>query len=152
MRKSFARLGFCSRRPRLRITGLTRLLLLPAIATATVAPMVLAQVVPGSGADIGTLGADRARVLQITGRAPDTIATDSSARISPVYPTVRIAWNSDLPSGGNDGALWAGRGLSMSITGGATYSRPTARGRLQLTLAPEITYSGNRPFPIFPGR
>ena len=66
MRKSFARLGFCSRRRRLPITGPTRLLLLAAIVTAPGAPTALAQVVPGSGADIGTLAADRARVLQIT--------------------------------------------------------------------------------------
>lgn len=124
--------------------------LLPAMAWVT---PVAAQVVPGSGAAIGTMGADRARVLQITGRAPDTTAsTDSAPHISPLYPTVRVAWNSDLPFGGNDGALWAGRGLNLSITGGASYARPAGGGRLVITLAPELTYSGNRPFPIFPGR
>ena len=99
------------------------------------------------------MGADRARVRQITGRSLDTIATaDSTRRISPLFPTLRLTWNSDLPSGGNDGALWAGRGVSLSITGGATYARAAGGGTVAITLAPEITYSANRAFPIFPGR
>ena len=95
MRKSFARLSF-KRRPTQRGSRCSR------PATALLAASVLvtaagwttpaaAQVVPGSGAAIGTMGADRARVRQITGRSPDTTASaDSARRIRPLYPTIRF--------------------------------------------------------------
>ena len=35
-----------------------------------------------------------------------------------VRPTVAARWNSDVPFGSNDGAVWAGRGLTSSVQAG----------------------------------
>jgi len=110
-------------------------------------------VVPGRDASIGTLAADRARVRQITGTPNDsTGSADSVTGVRPVWPTVRFTWNSDLPSGGNDAALWAGRGANLSLTGGARYRRRLTSGLLTVAIVPELDYSHNVPFSIFPGR
>jgi len=122
------------------------------IATLFGRAQARAQVVPGAGSTIGTLAADRARVRQITGRPDSTSAADSSSRISPLYPTLRLAWNSALPSGGNDGAMWAGRGASGSLTGGVTYTHALTPGRLDVVLSPELTFSANRSFFVIGGR
>jgi hypothetical protein len=151
MRKSFARsIPRCR-----RLVNPQPWRVVTALLVATVVSPVRAasQVVPGEGSSIGSLGADRARVRQITGRAADTLVnTDSLPRISPLYPTLRLVSNSALPSGGNDGALWAGRGVSGSITGGATYRRSLEFGRLDVVLSPEFTVSANRSFFVFGGR
>jgi hypothetical protein len=56
------------------------------------------------------------------------------------------AFNSTIPYGVNDGALWAGRGLSASIAGGGW-----ARwGPLTAVLAPIATWSRNAPFALEP--
>ena len=116
-----------------------------------------AQVVPGEGAGIGTPAADRARLRQLVG-ADSSAERDSTrgdgagARLRAVAPTVWIGWSSDLPFPGNDGALWAGRGLSASVTGGGSYSRLVGGRRLDLVLAPVVAHSQNRPFPTRPGR
>jgi hypothetical protein len=151
MRKSFARL--IPRCRRLVSPQLSRVLAALLVATFVSPVRASCQVVPGTGSSIGTLGADRARVRQITGRVPDSVVTsDSNSRISPLYPTLRLVWNSALPSGGNDGALWAGRGLSGSVTGGATYRRGFEFGRLDVVLSPDFTFSANRSFFVFGGR
>lgn len=125
-----------------------------AIATAIVAPWARAQVVPGEGADIGTLGADRARLRQLIGLPADSLPLKPSSGWGTILPTLRIQSNSSLPGGGNDGALWAGRGWNASVSGGAWYARRvTGRGYLlRVRLEPELTYSQNRPFPLLPGR
>jgi hypothetical protein len=151
MRKSFARsIPRCR-----RLVNPQPWRVVTALLVATVVSPVRAasQVVPGEGSSIGSLGADRARVRQITGRAADTLVnTDSLPRISPLYPTLRLVSNSALPSGGNDGALWAGRGVSGSITGGATYRRSLEFGRLDVVLSPEFTVCAIRSFFVFGGR
>jgi hypothetical protein len=122
-------------------------------ATLGTAPALRAQVVPGSGAAIGTMSADRARVRQITGAPLDsTLTADSLPRVRAIRPTVRFVWNSKLPSGGNDGALWTGRGANLSISGGAEYRRAFPEGLLSIVVAPEVDYSHNDPFPVFNGR
>jgi hypothetical protein len=121
-------------------------------------PSLRAQIVPGEGAQIGSPAADRARLAQITGRAVAAEGRDSalgvarSARLRAVEPTVRIVWNSDIPFEGNDDALWAGRGTSVSVTGGASYSRAIRGRQLDVVLAPVVAHSQNRPFPTRPGR
>lgn len=116
-------------------------------------PLAQAQVVPGSGAAIGTMAADRARVRQITGAPTDTgWSADSLPRLRAIDPTIRYVWNSDLPNEGNDGALWAGRGANLSITGGVQYARRYPQGMLQVVVSPEIDYSHNLPFVVFTGR
>jgi hypothetical protein len=122
-------------------------------AVALCSPVASAQVVPGAGAQIGSMAADRARVRQITGGGLDSLQQpDTLPRLRPVMPTIRFAWNSDLPAGGNDGALWAGRGANVSITGGAEYTRRMPGRRLDVVLSPEIDYSRNLPFSIYDGR
>ena len=155
MRKSFATPGaiarHCASVTRLRRP--TALLVLLLGATAGAAPLLHAQVVPGSGAAIGTISADRARVRQITGALPEsTTTTDSLPHLRPVLPTVRYIWNSDLPNGGNDAGLWAGRGANMSVTGGVEYRRSFPSGLLRVVVAPEVDYSHNLPFVVFAGR
>ena len=108
--------------------------------------------VPGSGAGIGTLAADRARVRQVTGKPDSLGVSDSLPGLRPLLPTIRSTWNSELPSQGNDGSLWAGRGESFSITGGARYVRNMDRFRLEAVFSPELTYSANKPFIVIGGR
>ena len=155
MRKSFATLRAAARH-RASVAKLQRLTtpfvtLLGAVFVT--APVLQAQVVPGRGAAIGTMSADRARVRQITGApAESTTVADSLSRLRVIRPTIRYTWNSDLPNGGNDGALWAGRGASLSITGGAEYTRRYPEGTLRVVVAPEVDYSRNVPFALFAGR
>jgi hypothetical protein len=116
-----------------------------------------AQVVPGDGAQIGTVAADRARVLQINGLGSDTSrdAIELRAtmpRVRAVAPTLRLSWNSELPFEGNDGALWAGRGTNVSLTGGVAYAGRARSHPLDVVIAPTITYSQNRVFPTRSGR
>ncbi len=116
-----------------------------------------AQVVPGEGAAIGSLSADRARVREILGLAPgdarDSIAlADGVSRRRAIEPAVQLVWNSNLPFEGNDGALWAGRGANVSVTGGGSYSTWMWKRRVDVVAAPTFTYSQNRPFQTRPGR
>lgn len=115
--------------------------------------LVSAQVVPGEGAQIGSFAADRARLRQIVGQPLDTMPT-IAARIGMRYirPTLRVAWNSDLPWGGNDGDLWAGRGASASVTTGLAINRDWRGYPVELVVAPTIAHSQNRPFFVLPGR
>jgi len=111
---------------------------------------------------IGSAAEDRLRLDQILGRAPAdgfllrtpssmTPAAPSSAGVPTVqwlYPEVRSVWNSRIPFLHNGGAMWAGRGASVLVRGGAR----AGYGPVQIVLAPEMTYSRNRPFEVFPGR
>jgi hypothetical protein len=54
--------------------------------------------------------------------------------------------NSDYPSGGNDGLLWAGRGASILVRGGARASW----GPISAALAPEVAHQENAAFDIIP--
>jgi len=118
-----------------------------------VVPVAACQVVPGTGAEIGTMAADRARVRQITGAPADTThRVQLLPALHAIGPTVRYSWNSDLPYGGNDGALWAGRGANLSVTAGAEFRRVHKDGVLAVVVAPELDYSQNLPFTVFPGR
>jgi hypothetical protein len=59
-------------------------------------------------------------------------------------PIVRVTSNSAVPFGANDGALWAGKGLSGAMDLGAA-----ARfGPLTVRLAPTATWSRNEPFEL----
>ena len=119
-------------------------------------PAISAQIVPGEGASIGSPQADRARLLQINGLTPRS-EPDSSPFFRGwqrrlVSPSTRLTWNSNLPFEGNDGALWAGRGVSTSLTGGVSFSRRSTARRLDVVVAPVITHTRNRPFPTRTGR
>jgi hypothetical protein len=118
--------------------------------------MLGAQVVPGEGASIGTLAADRARVAQLTQVAADSgwaatfrlADSGSTARLHVLSPTVRLTWNSDLPYGGNDAALWAGRGMNGSVTAGGALRRRWGNRTVDVIVAPTIAFSQNEPFSI----
>ena len=112
-----------------------------------------AQVVPGSGSAIGSFAADRARLDQVTGDAPLLDSTASPATgLRVVKPTVELFWNSQLPSAGNDGAIWAGRGANVSATAGLTAIWSHSGANVDMALLPEATYSQNLPFQILRGR
>lgn len=59
-------------------------------------------------------------------------------------PIVRITGNSAIPFGTNDGALWAGKGLSSAIDVGAA----VRYGPLSVRLAPTATWSQNGEFEL----
>ena len=133
--------------PSLRLTGLVL------VTLASLGRRAAAQVVPGAGAAIGTMAADRARVSQITGAPTDGAPTaDSALAWRAVLPTVRFTWNSNLPSGGNDAALWSGRGSNVSVTGGIAFHRLVQGHAVDVVLAPEVDYSRNVNFPLIGGR
>lgn len=122
------------------------LLLLVASAAASGA-----QVVPGAGAGIGSVGADRARLAQLRGTRDTAFERDGARRgVHVIQPVLRGAWNSHLPESHNDGSLWAGRGANLSMTGGVSYSMPRGGVLVDLRIAPTINASQNRPFQIFP--
>jgi len=62
------------------------------------------------------------------------------------WPEGRCFYNSDLPFGQNDGALWQGRGVNLDSTAGI---RLVAFG-LELTIKPQFVFSQNLFFRILP--
>jgi hypothetical protein len=58
----------------------------------------------------------------------------------------KVVFNSRFPRTFNDGPLWAGRGFSLALTGGAAWTL----GPLTGWLYPEILLEQNREFDIFP--
>ena len=59
-----------------------------------------------------------------------------------IAPELHVVDNSDLPFSQNDGALWAGRGLSFRLRGGLAGSM----GKVRFVLLPEFATSTNRDF------
>lgn len=108
-------------------------------------------------ATIGSPAEERARVAQLLGdttaagfliRTPTMLvplratATDAGPRLWVVAPEAVVTTNSSLPASANDGALWAGRGVSALVHGGFA----ARAGRVTLVLVPELTYAQNLPF------
>ena len=138
------------RLPHRRLLSLGVLALLPSVGVPALA---WTQVVPGAGAAIGSLTADRARMDQLwAARDQQTSDTLGAPRLRPIPASADLLWNSDLPGGGNDGALWAGRGVSASVSGGMSFHAEPHRVRVDVALAPELDYSQNRTFGVLPGR
>lgn len=73
-----------------------------------------------------------------------TRALGEEARLRVYGPELFTSFNSASPYGQNDGALWQGKGLNASLTGGA---RLEAYG-LELTLKPQLAFSQNLAFDI----
>jgi hypothetical protein len=63
--------------------------------------------------------------------------------LDPVWFT---SWNSSVPRGGNDGALWQGRGLNTSVSAGAAI----VAGPLRLVFRPVAGYSSNVSYDLGP--
>ena len=104
---------------------------------------------------IGSDAEDRARLAQVLGAesASGYVARSFSSRLrlasSPmelvsdvVLPEIEIVINSEIPFSQNDGAMWAGRGFSYLVRGGATVTR----GRWRLAVVPELVGSSNAGF------
>ena len=62
-------------------------------------------------------------------------------------PAYYSSVNSDLPTGGNDGALWQGKGLNQSLTVGVSASF----GPIHIQLKPVLVRSENLEFPLYSG-
>ena len=67
-------------------------------------------------------------------------------RVVVYAPSTRTTYNSSIPYGVNDGALWAGRGFSGSLDFGAGLET----GRLTIRLVPTVTGSQNLSFQLGP--
>lgn len=61
-------------------------------------------------------------------------------------PATRVIYNSAFPFGGNDGPVWAGRGMTAALQGGASLRY----GGLSLTLAPVAFWAQNAEFDVVP--
>lgn len=136
-------------------------------------PLALARAIAACGVCVatlraqptGTMAQDRARLAQITGDSAQLaplpgvplstlpgvsrLLRDSAVTLTLVRPELRSVWNSALPYGGNDGALWAGRGWNQSVTGGFAVRAPLRRATFHARVAPTLYYSQNRPFQIY---
>lgn len=97
---------------------------------------------------------DRMRLGQLFGDAPSrgflirspSVLTSWPAHLewALLAPEVHTVWNSHLPHSLNQGALWAGRGLSYRLTiGGAARYRGVT-----LILAPQAVHEQNRSFQV----
>jgi hypothetical protein len=60
--------------------------------------------------------------------------------------TPDLTFNSAYPYGANDGAVWAGRGLTLTAAGGIAANL----GHLAISLAPVAFVAANRPFDLLP--
>lgn len=104
---------------------------------------------------------DRLRIDQILGRRPhtgflsrsaaslsfgDESGGDGRAEISVLLPELHWIHNSELPYTFNDGAVWAGKGHTISLMAGMR-----ARfGPVSLVLAPEMSRSENQQYQVLP--
>ncbi|MFY0652578.1 MAG: hypothetical protein JXQ96_11120 [Cyclobacteriaceae bacterium] len=57
-------------------------------------------------------------------------------------PSVSMVYNSKMPKGINDGAVWSGKGMNSSVTAGFTLKK----GMFHMTLAPVLFYAQNKSF------
>jgi hypothetical protein len=76
--------------------------------------------------------------------APEGERPSGSWRL--IAPELHLVSNSELPYSLNEGALWAGRGLSVRLTAGARVSA----GRVTAVIAPHLLHSANEPFEPLP--
>lgn len=72
--------------------------------------------------------------------------TAGKAFLAPLPVRLESTFNSNYPSGQNDGLLWAGRGVSAFATVGVA----GRAGPLSFALAPEFAWSQNRAFELVP--
>jgi hypothetical protein len=78
------------------------------------------------------------------GRLARSAASASQFDFRFLSPGGSIRFNSQFPYGSNDGAIWAGRGVTMAAQGGL-YAR---MGPLSLTLLPTVFRAENSAFPL----
>lgn len=136
---------------------------IPILLACTLGPVPAAGQQPGAAwplaaapfVTIGSQPEDSLRLSQLRGESPvDGFLIREPSTLSPtpadgptfIAPSYRSTWNSDLPFSLNEGAMWAGRGLNLSLLGGFR----VAAGPVVVTIAPEFVYQENLPFQIFP--
>lgn len=68
-----------------------------------------------------------------------------------LLPSLLVVHNTELPSFGSDGALWAGRGTNLLMDGGVAVRRSAGTLTYAVRFQPAIAISRNRPFFVFPG-
>ena len=91
----------------------------------------------------------RYRGDQRTSQETDTAALGGWRPTVTVFePVSQTTYNSAFPFGWNDGAMWAGRGLSTQLTAGAALRA----GPLRAQLVPTVWWSENRSFDMAPLR
>lgn len=92
---------------------------------------------------VGQQAPDGGELRSASGRAaPD----DSGRRVWMLPLTAQLRWNTPLPWGSNDGALRAGRGGNVLLSGGLGMRR----ARVSVVLAPQLVHEENRPFLVLP--
>lgn len=110
--------------------------------------------VPEALITLGSDTEDRLRVDQLLGRdSTDGFLLRSASTLTPapasreprvhvLLPAATLVWNSALPHAGNDGGMWAGRGVNLGLRIGVQ----AVAGPLRVILAPEIFYEQNLDF------
>jgi hypothetical protein len=104
---------------------------------------------------IGSAADDSARASALIGCGPASLIRseietggrgDRGLVVRALAPRAAVIHNSDIPVSMNDGALWAGRGVSTAtwIGGSVRFRNAT------LVLYPQVLTSENLPFPIYP--
>lgn len=68
------------------------------------------------------------------------------SRLVVLRPRMEAGYNSALPAGGNDGAVWAGRGLTVSASAGFRLRA----GPLSVRVEPLVYWTENRAFALVP--
>ncbi|MDQ3606064.1 MAG: hypothetical protein M3418_07760 [Gemmatimonadota bacterium] len=77
-------------------------------------------------------------------RYPLARDTSGGLKLDWVGPSAQLIFNSTFPDGYNDGAIWAGRGVTTAFQAGFS----ARYGPVSLTLAPIVFYAANRAFPL----
>jgi hypothetical protein len=78
-------------------------------------------------------------------RLPPADTAPPLVRVRGVRPQAGLTFNSAFPQGTNDGALWAGRGLTAAVSAGVEVRVGSA---LSLRVEPLVFWSQNRSFPL----
>ena len=78
-------------------------------------------------------------------RLPPPDSAAGTVRVRAVRPQAGLTFNSAFPQGSNDGALWAGRGLTASASAGVEVRVGSA---LSLRVEPMVFWAQNRAFPL----
>lgn len=78
-------------------------------------------------------------------RLPPADPAPRGVRVRAVRPQAGLTFNSAFPQGTNDGALWAGRGLTAAASAGVEVRVGSA---LSLRVEPMVFWSQNRAFPL----
>jgi hypothetical protein len=76
-------------------------------------------------------------------RLPPAASAPQRVRVRAVRPQAGLTFNSAFPQGTNDGALWAGRGLTASVSAGVEVRVGSA---LSLRIEPLVFWSQNQSF------